>query len=73
MTNYDKHDPDTNFNRHLSVIVNSPNTANEIDTIGWNDDPMNYNDFFGENYIENAKIKIEYLDKMLRVFINDEP
>jgi len=72
-TSYDKHDPDTLFNRHLSVIVNNPNTASEIDSIGWNDNPINYNDQTDENYVDKAAIRIEYLNKMLRIFINDEP
>lgn len=30
--------------RHLSVIVSTKNEANERDSIGWNDSPVNYND-----------------------------
>ena len=41
--NFDKNDPNTINNRHLSVIVNDNNEANELDSIGWNDNPVNFN------------------------------
>ena len=38
------------------MIVGQNNEANECDSIGWNDNPVNYNDEEGENYINNAEV-----------------
>lgn len=40
---YDKNDPETSEGRHLSVIVDTDNTGDEVRSIGWNDSPINYN------------------------------
>lgn len=39
----DKKDPTTKHNRHLSVIVDNDNLADESKSIGWNNNPLNYN------------------------------
>ena len=50
--------------RHISIIAKKERAhANEKDSLAWNDNPVNFNNIRLENFISEANVRIEYLNK----------
>jgi len=65
-------DPSTPLERHISIIIKKGAAdANEVNSYGFNSQPLNFKDNTSENYISSPTVRIEYLNNNLRVFIND--
>lgn len=58
-TNQDINDPDTSEERHISVIIKKGNAdANEVNSIAYNDKPINYKSDRFEGFVSNPRFKI---------------
>ena len=69
--NEDLNDPMTDIERHISVIATPGQAeANEAQSIAWNDRPVNFKNEMEEGFVSNPEIRIEYLNKNLRVYVN---
>lgn len=65
-------DPSTATERHISIIIRKGTAdANEVASIGRNNQPLNFKNDKSENYISSPVARIEYMNNNLRVFIND--
>jgi hypothetical protein len=65
-------DPTNSVERHISVIIKSGSADNnEVNSIAWNDKPLNFKSDKFEGFLNNPTFRIEFLNRNLRVFINN--
>ena len=70
--NKDKNDPDITLERHVSLmVVNGQNLGDEANSYARNENPLNFKNSESSNFISKPTIKIQYLNKNVRVFINN--
>jgi hypothetical protein len=70
--NSEVNDPDVPEQRHISIIAKKGTAdAQEVNVIGWNDAPFNFNGPEYENFMKNPKIEIRYIKGKLVIYLNE--